>query len=69
MKIASVISTKGGPGKTTVTADPGAFCADLNIRTLLIDLDTQPSLSSFFRIDDEALGGTFQLNVNLNGLS
>lgn len=56
MKIASVISTKGGPGKTTVTADPGAFCADSNIRTLLIDLDTQPSLSSFYRIDDEALG-------------
>ena len=53
MKSASVISTKGGPGKTTVTANPGAFCADSNLRTLLIDLDTQRSLSSFYRISDE----------------
>jgi chromosome partitioning related protein ParA len=61
MKIASVISTKGGPGKTTVTANLGAFCADSNIRTLLLDLDTQPSLSSFYRIEHEAFGGTYQL--------
>jgi len=61
MKIASVLSTKGGPGKTTVTANLGAFCADSNIRTLLIDLDTQPSLSSFYSLDSEAPGGTYQL--------
>jgi MinD-like ATPase involved in chromosome partitioning or flagellar assembly len=36
MTIASVLSTKGGPGKTTVTANLGAFCADAGIRTLLI---------------------------------
>jgi chromosome partitioning related protein ParA len=53
VKSASVISTKGRPGKTTVTATPGAFCADSNIRTLLIDLDTQRSFSSFYRISDE----------------
>jgi chromosome partitioning related protein ParA len=53
VKSASVISTKGRPGKTTVTANPGAFCADSNLRTLLIDLDTQRSLSSFYRISDE----------------
>jgi len=28
---------------------------------LLIDLDTQPSLSSFYRIEHEAVGGTYQL--------
>ncbi|MGV8919323.1 MAG: ParA family protein [Pseudomonas sp.] len=61
MKIAAVVSTKGGPGKTTVSANLGAFCADANIRTLLIDLDTQPSLSSFYRIEHEAFGGTYQL--------
>lgn len=61
MKIASVLSTKGGPGKTTVTANLGAFCADANLRTLLIDLDTQPSLSSFYGLDSEAPGGTYQL--------
>lgn len=61
MKIASIVSTKGGPGKTTVTANLGAFCADSNLRTLLIDLDTQPSLSSFYRLEHEAPGGTFEL--------
>jgi chromosome partitioning related protein ParA len=61
MKIATVVSTKGGPGKTTVTANLGAFCADSNLRTLLVDLDTQPSLSSFYRLDHEAPGGTYQL--------
>jgi CO dehydrogenase nickel-insertion accessory protein CooC1 len=61
MKIASVLSTKGGSGKTTATANLGAFCADSNIRTLLIDLDTQPSLSSFYRLESEAPGGTYQL--------
>jgi chromosome partitioning related protein ParA len=61
MKIASVISTKGGPGKTTVTANLGAFCAESNLRTLLVDLDTQPSLSSFYRLEHEAPGGTYEL--------
>lgn len=58
MKIASIVSTKGGPGKTTVTANLGAFCAGANLKTLLIDLDTQPSLSSFYRLDHEAPCGT-----------
>jgi chromosome partitioning related protein ParA len=61
MTIASVLSTKGGPGKTTVSANLGAFCADAGIRTLLIDLYTQPSLSSFYRLEHEAPGGTYQL--------
>ncbi len=46
MKVAAVVSTKGGPGKNTVGANLGAFCADAGVRTLLIDLDSQPSLSS-----------------------
>jgi chromosome partitioning related protein ParA len=41
MKIATIVSTKGGPGKTTVTANLGAFCADANLKTLLIDLDNR----------------------------
>lgn len=36
MKVAAVVSTKGGPGKTTVGANLGAFCADAGVRTLLI---------------------------------
>ena len=61
MKIAAVVSTTGGPGKTTVGANLGAFCADAGLRTLLIDLDNQPSLSSFYALSHEALGGTYQL--------
>lgn len=64
MKIAAIVSTKGGPGKTTVGANLGAFCADAGLRTLLIDLDNQPSLSSFYALSHEALGGTSQLIAN-----
>ncbi|WP_143479435.1 ParA family protein, partial [Pseudomonas fluorescens] len=64
MKVAAVVSTKGGPGKTTVGANLGAFCADAGLRTLLIDLDTQPSLSSFYTLTHEAPDGTYQLIAN-----
>lgn len=62
MKIVSVISTKGGTGKTTTSANLGAFCAEAGLRTLLIDLDpVQPSLSSYFPISEEAPGGIYDL--------
>lgn len=62
MKVYSVISTKGGTGKTTSAANLGAFCADSGKRTLLIDLDpVQPSLSSYFQLTDEAQGGIYDL--------
>ncbi|QYM67228.1 ParA family protein [Pseudomonas sp. So3.2b] len=64
MKIAAVLSTKGGPGKSTVTASLGAFCADSGLRTLLIDLDNQPSLSSFYALTHEAPGGAYELIAN-----
>ena len=64
MKIAALLSTKGGPGKTTVTASLGAFCADSGLRTLLIDLDNQPSLSSFYALTHEAPGGAYELIAN-----
>lgn len=62
MKIASVVSTKGGTGKTTTSANIGAFCADAGLRTLLIDLDpVQPSLSSYYPLAEEAQGGIYDL--------
>jgi len=64
MKVTAVVSTKGGPCKTTVGVNLGAFCADAGIRTLLIDLDNQPSLSSFYALSHEAPGGTYQLIAN-----
>jgi len=44
----AVISTKGGVGKTTLTANLGALLADLGLHVLLIDADVQPSLSKFY---------------------
>ena len=64
MKVAAVVSTKGGPGKTTAGVNLGAFCADAGLRTLLIDLDTQPSLSSFYTLTYETRGGNCQLIAN-----
>lgn len=62
MKITSVVSTKGGVGKTTVEANLGALCADAGLRTLLIDLDpAQPSLSSYYQLVEEAQGGIYEL--------
>lgn len=62
MKIASVVSTKGGTGKTTTSANLGAFCADAGLRTLIIDLDpVQPSLSSYYPLVEEAQGGIYDL--------
>lgn len=44
----TVTSTKGGAGKTTLTANLGALLADMGLRVLLIDADVQPSLSKYF---------------------
>ena len=45
-----VVSTKGGVGKTTLTANLGALLADMGLRVLLIDADEKPSLSRYFKI-------------------
>jgi len=44
----TITSTKGGVGKTTLSANLGALFADLGLRVLLIDADVQPSLSKYF---------------------
>ena len=50
----SLVSTKGGVGKSTLCANISALCADLGLRVLVIDCDTQASMSKFFRIADRA---------------
>ncbi|WP_443744730.1 ParA family protein, partial [Aeromonas caviae] len=51
MQVVSIISTKGGVGKTTTAANLGGFAADAGLRVLLLDLDVQPTLSSYFTLD------------------
>ena len=51
MKTLTVCSTKGGVGKTTLTANLGAIIANTEYRVLLIDADPQPSLSSYYAVD------------------
>jgi len=53
----SIVSTKGGVGKTTLTANLGAMLADLGKRVLLADADIQPTLSSYYRFADQAPRG------------
>ena len=61
MKVVSVISTKGGTGKTTTAANLGGFASDAGLRVLLVDLDVQPTLSSYFALTSRALGGVYEL--------
>lgn len=61
MIVYSVVSTKGGVGKTTLNANLGALLADLGMRVLLIDADVQPSLSRYFPIGRLASHGLTQM--------
>ncbi|CAI2479819.1 Sporulation initiation inhibitor protein soj [Serratia ficaria] len=61
MQVISVISTKGGVGKTTIAANLGGFIADAGLRVLLIDLDIQPTLSSYYELKNSAPGGIYEL--------
>lgn len=62
MKILPVVSTKGGEGKSTQSANLAGFLADAGIRTLLIDGDhAQPTASNIFPLTYEAPAGLFEL--------
>lgn len=61
LRVVSVISTKGGVGKTTVTANLGGLLADAGLRVLLLDLDSQPTLSSYFPLGYAAPAGAYEL--------
>ncbi|MFJ5483786.1 ParA family protein [Pectobacterium actinidiae] len=61
MQVISVISTKGGVGKTTIAANLGGFIADAGLRVLLLDLDMQPTLSSYYELSSRAPGGIYEL--------
>lgn len=57
----TVTSTKGGVGKTTLTANLGALFADMGLRVLLVDADVQPSLSKYFALATPPKGGLAEM--------
>ncbi|OGA61248.1 MAG: chromosome partitioning protein [Burkholderiales bacterium RIFCSPHIGHO2_01_FULL_64_960] len=61
MQVVSIISTKGGVGKTTTAANLGGFAADAGLRVLLLDLDVQPTLSSYFTMVARAPAGIYEM--------
>ena len=50
MHVTAIVSTKGGVGKTTTAANLGGLAADAGLRVLLVDLDVQPTLSSYYTL-------------------
>jgi chromosome partitioning related protein ParA len=61
MIVVSLVATKGGVGKTTTAANLGGLLADAGFRVLLVDLDVQPTLSSYFQLTHRAPGGVYEL--------
>ncbi|WP_434575439.1 ParA family protein [Pseudomonas sp. Z3-6] len=61
MRVISVVSTKDGVGKTTVAANLGGLLADAGLSVLLLDLDSQPTLSSYYALSREAMAGAYEL--------
>lgn len=62
MYVISIISTKGGEGKSTHAANISGFCADAGLKTLLIDGDyAQPTASSYYHLQYEAPCGLYEL--------
>ncbi|ELH6542376.1 ParA family protein [Escherichia coli] len=70
MNILPVVSTKGGEGKSTQSANLVGFLADAGLRTLLIDGDhAQPTASNIFPLTYEAPAGLFELLMRTADLS
>ncbi|MFJ4346311.1 ParA family protein [Pseudomonas sp. NPDC089401] len=61
MHVTAIASTKGGVGKTTTAANLGGLAADAGLRVLLLDLDVQPTLSSYYALPHRAPGGCYEL--------
>ena len=66
--VVSVVSTKGGGGKTTLSANLSAVLADMGFSVLMIDADVQPSLSKYYPLHKTAPNGIveFLLGDNSN---
>ena len=59
--IITITNTKGGVGKTTLTANIAGYLADHGKRVLAVDADIQPTLSSYYPIEELAPNGLSRL--------
>jgi chromosome partitioning related protein ParA len=57
----TICSTKGGVGKTTLSANVGGFLACAGYRVLLVDADIQPTLSSYYSLAERAPNGLYSV--------
>lgn len=55
MKIWTVANQKGGVGKTTTTVSLAGLLAQRGHNALMVDLDPQGSLTSYFKLDPDSL--------------
>jgi chromosome partitioning protein len=70
MLIWTLANQKGGVGKTTSTVALGGLAASFGLRVLLVDMDPQGSLSSYFRLNpDTQTASTFTLFQSRKQLS
>lgn len=65
-KIIGIVSTKGGVGKTSVTASMSAVLADMGQKVLMVDGDFQQSLSTYYNIEEKAPNGIVELITKIN---
>ena len=65
-QVISVVSTKGGVGKTTLSANLSAALADMRFRVLMIDADVQPSLSKYYPLHKTAENGIVEFLLGDN---
>ncbi|MES1927285.1 ParA family protein [Salinisphaera sp. T31B1] len=61
MPVIAIVSSKGGVGKTTVTANLGGFLALAGYRVLMVDADIQPTLSSYYPFEHRAASGLYDV--------
>lgn len=70
MQIWTVANQKGGVGKTTTAVALAGLAQESGLRVLLVDLDPQGSMTSYFKYDpDTTQSSTFTLFVNESAIS
>jgi chromosome partitioning protein len=57
-RIVALVNQSGGVGKTTLVANVGYLLAEKGYRVLLIDMDSQASLTKYFDLDPKQLDST-----------